>query len=75
MTASFRGFKIRALDVQVSILCPWCSWGAAIAGGLEEEVVRARARELVVEHAAEQHPERLDEAAREFENWMRVDPS
>jgi hypothetical protein len=57
----------------VSILCPWCSWGAAIASGLEDEVARARAREMVVEHAAQAHPERIDEAAQNFESWLRAD--
>ena len=57
----------------VSIFCPWCSWGMAIASAADEEATRARAREVVIEHAASAHPERIDEAAQEYASWVRVD--
>lgn len=44
----------------------------AIAGGQDPSVTRARAREVVVEHAVTIHPERLDEAVENFETWIHV---
>lgn len=54
-----------------TIACPWCPWGMAGSGSHLEDLI-ASIGEAIVEHAAEAHPDKLEEVNRDYRAWTRV---